>query len=118
MRRRTERECGFITHALTFTFCPAEPSLAPEQQRPSLAAAAHAPPTPTTATHGLAPRTTHSGAALGGLGTHGSAGGGRRQRHLVIGVVLVGGGGGRRCRWWPRTPPPTDDDKNTKTSDH
>ena len=56
--------------------------------------AAHAPPTPPTAHHGLAPRTTHSGAALGGLGTHGSAGGGRRQRHLVVGVVGGGGGGG------------------------
>ena len=56
--------------------------------------AAHAPPTPPTAHHGLAPRTTHSGAALDGLGTHGSAGGGRRQRHLVVGVVGGGGGGG------------------------
>ena len=53
---------------------PMEPSVAP--RRPSKAAeaitgrAAHAPhalPTPPTAHHGLAPRTTHSRAALGGL---------------------------------------------------
>ena len=79
MRRRTERECGFITHALTLTFCPEEPSVAPRPQAAEaiIGRAAHAPPTPTTATHGLAPRTTHSGAALGGLCAHTSVGGGR-----------------------------------------
>ena len=48
----------------------------------------------TTTYHGIAPPTTRSGDALGGLGTHGVAGGGLRQRHLVGGVVRGGGVGG------------------------
>ena len=49
------------------------------------------PAAPSAASPGLASLSTHPGAALGGLVTHGSAGGIRRQRHLVVG--LVGGGG-------------------------
>ena len=56
--------------------------------------ASHVPPATTTAYHGIAPPTTHSGAALGGLGMHGLAGGGLRQRYLVGGVVHGGGVGG------------------------
>ena len=51
--------------------------------------ARNAPPTPHTPPHGLAPRTTQSGTALSGLGTHVSASGDRRQRqrHLVVGHI-------------------------------
>ena len=52
------------------------------------------PPAPSPANPGLTPLSTHPGAALRGLVTHGSAGGVRRQRHLVVGVVGGGGGGG------------------------
>ena len=55
----------------------------------------HVPPATTTACHGIAPPTIHSGAALGGLGTHGLAVGGLRQRHLVGGVVHGGRVDGR-----------------------
>ena len=59
------------------------------------------PPAPSPANPGLTPLSTHPGAALRGLVTHGSAGGVRRQR-------LRCRRGSRRWwrRWWPRTPPP------------
>ena len=58
--------------------------MAPEQQRPSLAASPtpHALPTPPTAHYGLAPRTTHSGAALGGLWV-------RMGRSVVVSVATT-----------------------------
>ena len=69
----------------------AEPLMGRERLEGALTSqASHAPPATTTAYHGVAPPTTHSGAALGGLGTHGLAVGGLRQRHLVGGVVHGG----------------------------
>ena len=53
--------------------------------------ASHMPAAITTTYHGIAPPTTRSGAALDGLGTHGSADGSLRQRHLVGGVFRSGG---------------------------
>ena len=47
------------------------------------------PPTPPSASPGLASLSTRLVAALDGLVKHGLAGGGQWQRHLVVGVVVV-----------------------------
>ena len=84
-----------------------EPSVAPGTPKEALTSrASHTPHATTTVHYGIAPPTTHSGAALGGLGTHGSADGGLRQRHLVDGVVHGGGVGGDDVNFDPVGPRP------------